>query len=67
MRIFAAADNLRRVVGAPESVLWFYQEPYEQALASARAALSEDRFAAVWALGAALSLDEAIDGQHPRG
>ncbi|MBA2597826.1 MAG: helix-turn-helix transcriptional regulator [Chloroflexia bacterium] len=56
VRLFAAADALRAAVG----VARFPRYDHEQMVAAARAALGEERFATVWASGAALSLDETI-------
>jgi non-specific serine/threonine protein kinase len=60
-RLFAALDALRTAMGAAGvSAFVLDHERHEQALATARAALGTDRFAAAWAAGLALSFDEAI-------
>jgi DNA-binding CsgD family transcriptional regulator len=60
VRLFAAADRLRAPAGvAPTVVLQLGRHGPERAQ-PARETLAEERFAAAWAAGAALSLDEAI-------
>jgi predicted ATPase/DNA-binding CsgD family transcriptional regulator len=56
VRLLAAADALRAAVG----VARFPRNNQEPALAMARATLGAERFAAAWAAGTTLSLDEAI-------
>jgi non-specific serine/threonine protein kinase len=56
VRLFAAADALRAAVG----VARFPRYNHEPALATARAALGAEFFAAAWTAGTTLSLDEAI-------
>jgi non-specific serine/threonine protein kinase len=57
-RLLAAADALREVNGTPVPVP--EQAAHEACLAAARDALGEQRFAAAWAAGRALSVDEAV-------
>jgi predicted ATPase/DNA-binding CsgD family transcriptional regulator len=59
-RVFAAADRLRTDLGATAMAYTEEYASHEQALAAARAALGDDRFAAVWAHGSALTLEQAI-------
>src|SRR6185503_2049136 len=57
-RLWGAAERLRTALGcrpAPAA-----RATYERALALARAQLGDDAFAAAWAAGAALSLEQAI-------
>jgi predicted ATPase/transcriptional regulator with XRE-family HTH domain len=57
-RLWGAAERLRAALGyrsAPAA-----RATYERAVALARAQLGDDAFAAAWAAGAALSLDQAI-------
>ena len=57
-RLFGAAEALREALG----VRWGYghRERYGRAVALARAALGEEAFAAAWAAGRAMTLDEAV-------
>jgi non-specific serine/threonine protein kinase len=57
-RLFGAAEGLRESVGAALEPL--EREPHEEAAAAARAALDGPTFAAAWAAGRALSLDEVV-------
>jgi tetratricopeptide (TPR) repeat protein len=57
-RLWGAAERLRQAIGcrpAPAA-----RATYEQALALARAQLGEEGFAAAWAAGQALTLEQAI-------
>jgi len=61
-RLFGAAEALREAIGA-----WAIGAPgprhparYEQAVANARAGLGDDAFAAAWAAGRAMPLEDAI-------
>ena len=63
VRLYAAADVVRLAVGITHIPGDHHQvapQDHERALATARATLGPSRFAAMWAAGAALSLDEAI-------
>ena len=60
VRLFAAAAALRGAVAAAPTPRPIDPRYQRHALAAADAALGEERFAAAWAAGAALSLDEAI-------
>ncbi|MGH2616763.1 MAG: ATP-binding protein, partial [Thermomicrobiales bacterium] len=61
VRLFAAADTLRREIGVMPSLDRIeHEQAHKQALATARTALGPERFATAWAAGATLSLDEAI-------
>jgi tetratricopeptide (TPR) repeat protein len=58
-RLWGAAERLREALGcrpAPAA-----RATYERALAAARAELGEEAFAAAWAAGGALTLEQAID------
>ncbi len=56
--LIAAADALREEIGVPLPAL---QRPsYDAGLAAARAALDPATFAAAWAMGRVMSLDQAI-------
>lgn len=58
-RLFGTAEALRERVGA---ALFSWEAPgHEQAVAAARAQLDEPAFAAAWAAGRAMSVDDAID------
>jgi DNA-binding CsgD family transcriptional regulator len=57
-RLFGAAEGLRETVGAP--VAADDRELYERDVAAVRAALDETAFAAAWAAGRALSIEEAV-------
>ncbi len=58
-RIWGAAERLREEIGAP---LPPNERPrYERQVATARAALGSETFAAAWAEGRAMSMEQAID------
>jgi tetratricopeptide (TPR) repeat protein len=57
-RLWGAAESLRQTIGcrpAPAA-----RATYERAIASARAQLGEEAFAAAWAAGRAMTLEQAI-------
>jgi non-specific serine/threonine protein kinase len=56
-RLFGAAEALREVVGAPVPR---HHARYDRAVASVRADLGADAFAATWAAGRALPLADAV-------
>ncbi|MGN6813565.1 MAG: LuxR C-terminal-related transcriptional regulator, partial [Thermomicrobiales bacterium] len=56
-RLFGAAERLRETTGPPA---YASQATYERSLAVARARLAQATWAAAWAAGRALTLDEAI-------
>jgi predicted ATPase/DNA-binding CsgD family transcriptional regulator len=58
VRLWAAAESLRAELGYVRFPV--EQGPYEAAVASAKQAVGPDVFAAAWAEGAKLSLEEAI-------
>jgi non-specific serine/threonine protein kinase len=58
-RLFGAAEALRTVVGT--AILPHWQADHDRAEATARAALGEEAFAAAWAAGRALTVEQAID------
>jgi tetratricopeptide (TPR) repeat protein len=57
-RLFGAADVLREAMGVRLSVS--ERDAYDRDIAVARSALGEGPFAAAWAAGRAMSLDDAI-------
>jgi len=57
-RSYAAAEALRDAIGAPLTST--NRATHDQALVNARRALGEPAFAAAWAAGAALSMDQAV-------
>ena len=57
-RLFGAAAKVRAAIGVPR--LPADRAVYDQYVAAARAGLGEAGFAAAWAAGRALSLEEAI-------
>jgi predicted ATPase/DNA-binding CsgD family transcriptional regulator/transcriptional regulator with XRE-family HTH domain len=57
-RLFGAAEGLREVVGAPLTA--WQRERHEGSVAAARAALGGPAYAAAWAAGRALSLEEVV-------
>jgi predicted ATPase/class 3 adenylate cyclase len=57
-RLLGAAETLRETIGVPQPVYW--RRDTEEAVAPARAALGEERWAAAFSEGQALSLEEAI-------
>jgi hypothetical protein len=57
-RLFGAAEALRLVAGKPLPPA--YRAAYECDVAAARAQLGEATFAAAWAAGQAMTIDEAI-------
>ena len=56
-RLLAAAEVVREAVGGP---LGEMQGPHEQAIATARGALGDERFAAAWSAGYAMPLEEIV-------
>ncbi len=57
-RLLGAAEGVRHAYGVPEFTL--FQTDSEERSAAVRAALGEEAFAAAWATGRALSLDEVF-------
>jgi DNA-binding NarL/FixJ family response regulator len=57
-RLFAAAEAVRETIGL--RLQRYVQSEFERAVDAVRKELGEDAFAAEWAAGKALSLDEAI-------
>jgi hypothetical protein len=57
-RLFGAAEALREALGAPLPPV--ERAHYDRSVAATRAALGEEAFAAAWAEGRALSLEQAI-------
>jgi DNA-binding CsgD family transcriptional regulator len=57
-RLVGAAEALREAIGVP--LVGTRQPDQERRVAAVRAALGTDAFAAAWAAGRALSLDEAV-------
>lgn len=58
-RLFGASEALREAIGA--SVLPYYRGEYERGVAAARAPLGEAAFAAAWAEGRAMTMEQAIE------
>jgi len=58
VRLFGAAEALRRTTGVPERRL--LRADRDRDVAAVRAAMGEDPFAASWAEGQAMTLDQAI-------
>ena len=59
VRLLAAATALRSAIGAP---VWpLHQAGHASVISRVRAALDDDLFAAAWAAGRSLSLEQAID------
>ena len=56
--LFAAADALRKSIGV--ALPRFYRDERDASLAAARAALGDKTFAAAWAKGRALTLEQAV-------
>ncbi len=57
-RLFGAAEALRERIGAVPWPLWLAE--HERNVAATRARLGEEAFAAAWAAGRALAVDEAL-------
>jgi hypothetical protein len=57
-RLFGAAEALRDLTNTPRPPADVAD--YDRTLAALRAALGEEAFAAAWAAGQAMSLDEAV-------
>jgi predicted ATPase/class 3 adenylate cyclase/DNA-binding NarL/FixJ family response regulator len=66
VRLFAAAEGMRRRIGAVRFKVW--DDAHEASVAAVRHALGENDFDAAWAEGVALSTEEAIAyAQRGRG
>ena len=57
-RLFGAAEALRETLGAPR--LAIYEEHYQRSVASLRSQLDERAWAAAWAEGRAMTLEQAL-------
>ena len=57
-RLFAAAEQLREVVGVP--LTYDAQDQYDRTMPQLTSALGDEAFAAAWAAGRAMSQDEAV-------
>lgn len=57
-RLFGAAEALRDRIGL--TMAWLGEQRYGEAIARVRGALGEEAFAATWAAGRALELDDAV-------
>jgi len=57
-RLFGAAEGLRAAMGAPLPTA--DREEHDRSVAAVRTALGEEAFAAAWAEGRAMSLDEGV-------
>ena len=60
-QLWGKAATLRAAIGAPMPPA--YRAPYEKAVASARAQMGQDSFAAAWAKGRTVSLEQALTAQ----
>jgi predicted ATPase/class 3 adenylate cyclase len=60
-QLFGAAEGLRAVIGIVVSGLPIERAVYEESVASVRAQLDQETFAAAWAMGRAMPLEQAID------
>jgi hypothetical protein len=58
VRLFAAAEASRASIGTPLDFLDL--DEYETCLQAVRSALGEEAFAAAWAEGRALTLEQAV-------
>jgi predicted ATPase/transcriptional regulator with XRE-family HTH domain len=57
-RLYGTAGTLREALGTPR---WrVYQTTYERTLVAARAQLGDEAWAAAWAMGRAMSLEQAV-------
>jgi len=59
-QLFGAAEGLRAVIGIVVSGLPIERAAYEESVASVRAQLDQQTFAAAWAEGRAMTLEQAI-------
>jgi hypothetical protein len=57
-RLFGAAEALREMLGVPP--LSFQQDPYQRGVDAARAQFDEAAFAAAWAEGRAMPVEQAV-------
>jgi hypothetical protein len=57
-QLYAAAAALREALGAP--IAPADRADYERRVAAIRACLGEERFTAVWAVGRAMTLEQAV-------
>ncbi len=58
-RLFGAEEALREAMGT--AVQTPYRDDYDRAVAAARATLNDEAFAAAWAEGREMTLDEAVE------
>jgi tetratricopeptide (TPR) repeat protein len=65
VRLWGAADALRKSMGTPIPPV--YGADYERSVAAARAQLGEKAFAAAWAEGRMMSLEQVLSGGEPAG
>jgi len=63
VRLLGAVETMREARGVPRPPVM--QGFYEQSLASARAGLGEEAFAAVWAQGRAMTPEQALAARDP--
>jgi DNA-binding CsgD family transcriptional regulator len=62
-RLWGAAEALRDTMGTPIHPV--YRPAYERSVAAARASLGEQAFAAAWAQGRAMTLEEVLAAREP--
>jgi tetratricopeptide (TPR) repeat protein len=65
VRLWGAADALREAMGTP--IPHVYRADYEHSVAAARAQLGEKAFAAAWAEGRMMTLEQVLSGGEPAG
>jgi len=63
VRLWGAADRLREAMGIPIPPV--YRDDYERSVAAARAQLGEKAFAAGWAEGGMMTLEQVLSGGEP--
>jgi predicted ATPase len=63
VRLWGAADALREAIGTPIPPV--YRADYERSRAAARAQLGEKTFAAAWAEGRMMTLEQVLSGGEP--
>jgi non-specific serine/threonine protein kinase len=62
VRLLGTVEAARAALGEPPEPQGEHRPPWERTLAAARTALGDEAFAAAWAAGRALALEEAIVG-----
>ncbi len=62
-RLWGVAEALREAIGAPLPPVW--RADYKRSVAAARTYLGEQAFAAAWAEGRAMTLEEVLAAREP--